>query len=117
MHYRRLSNTGDTGEAESRTNHDLDRTCQAEGCDKPWTSKKYCDKHYRRFKANGDPLVTKVGGKPKAFCTAKDCDRPAFGQGLCNMHYKRARKNKVLPTPKSISGQQSTEVDDKDVTA
>ena len=116
MHYSRLTKTGDPGEAESRTQHDLDRTCQVEGCDRPWTSKKYCDKHYRRFKANGDPLVMKVGGKQKSFCSAKDCDRPAFGQGLCNMHYKRARKNKVLPASKSISDQQSTEVDDEDMT-
>ena len=112
MHYSRLTKTGDPGEAESRIKHDLDRTCQAEGCDRPWTSKKYCDKHYRRFKKNGDPLVMKVGGKPRAFCTAKDCDRPVFGHGLCNMHYKRSRKNKVPPISRSISGQQSTEIED-----
>ena len=44
-----------------------------------------CDKHYRRFKAHGDPSIrlTLVGGT----CVRVNCDRRSFGKGLCQNHY------------------------------
>jgi hypothetical protein len=31
--------------------------CLADGCDSPSVARKYCNKHYRRFKTHGDPLI------------------------------------------------------------
>jgi hypothetical protein len=92
MHYSRWLQRGDPGSPWSSVIPKDQRICNVEGCSTEWFAKKMCEIHYRRFKANGDPLVTKKGGKPKATCKITDCDRTAFGLGLCNMHYKRFRK-------------------------
>jgi hypothetical protein len=34
-------------------------SCASEGCERPWTKKSYCDKHYYRFKRYGDPHQVK----------------------------------------------------------
>ena len=85
--------TGDPGKAESSVVDPKDRICTVDGCSTPWSSKGMCELHYRRFKANGDPLIIKQGGKPRSQCSIEECGRPAFGLGYCNMHYKRFRKH------------------------
>ena len=85
--------TGDPGKAESSVVDPKDRICTVNGCLTPWFAKNMCELHYRRFKANGDPLVIKQGGKPRSQCSIEDCGSPAFGLGYCNMHYKRFRKH------------------------
>ena len=35
------------------------KICKVDGCDKIYYAKSYCQKHYRRFKAHGNPLFTK----------------------------------------------------------
>ncbi len=36
------------------------RICKIEGCENKHLAKRYCQKHYQRLKAHGDPLYTKI---------------------------------------------------------
>lgn len=69
------------------------RPCDVEGCDRPHKSLGFCEPHYRRFKASGDPL----SGRPiERRCRGRVCDIEGCGKahqslGLCAAHYSRYR--------------------------
>lgn len=65
-------------------------TCSIDGCTSPHAARGWCAKHYKRWKAHGDPTYT----RPKAptLCRVDGCGGPAFASALCNAHYKRWRK-------------------------
>jgi hypothetical protein len=69
------------------------QVCKIDGCGLQSVSLVLCEKHYRRFKKYGDPLMT-VRLPPKTFltCTAAGCDLPHLCSGFCNKHYTRWRK-------------------------
>ena len=50
----------------------------------------YCRLHYRRFKAHGDPNITKLPRRAP-FCSIPGCSGPHAAKGLCAMHYRRLR--------------------------
>ena len=40
-------------------------TCSVDGCERPFSARGYCKRHYERWRLNGDPLVVrKRGTKP-----------------------------------------------------
>jgi hypothetical protein len=53
-----------------------------------------CGKHYKRFKAHGDPSIVKKGRERinPLFCVVEGCDAPTTAKtakGLCVRHYKQ----------------------------
>jgi len=70
-------------------------TCSIEGCDGEVIARGWCQKHYGRWYAHGDPLtVAKLGRKPSkpaepAPCSIDGCTKPTKTRGWCNTHYSR----------------------------
>jgi 5-methylcytosine-specific restriction endonuclease McrA len=55
----------------------------------------YCEKHYERWHAHGDPLISKCERNHPATCTIGGCERPWASKGFCRSHYTSdwARRN------------------------
>jgi hypothetical protein len=64
------------------------KLCSVEGCGNIHQSKGYCDKHYRRFRAHGDPLVARIPFV-KAVCSVEGCLRESECKGFCKKHHAR----------------------------
>lgn len=65
--------------------------CSVSECDLDARSKGFCDKHYYRFKAHGDPLVLVNGVRTS--CIVDGCETKPFGLGYCQMHYRRFKRH------------------------
>ena len=50
-----------------------------------------CNKHYKRWKRNGDPLISRTIRDIKN-CILDDCNGPHKGLGYCEKHYTRFKK-------------------------
>ncbi len=93
------------GDWRDRSRENLERICRSchmkehrearlcVVCGKPQKGLGYCDKHYQRFKATGDPLKTKI--PPRKMCTI--CGEPAHSKSLCGRHYMQAKRAGTLP--------------------
>lgn len=66
------------------------RTCSVEGCGRPIIAWGWCNAHYRRWRAHGDPLADARHHRPT--CSVEGCDGPHRGRGYCNAHYLRWRR-------------------------
>lgn len=66
------------------------RTCSIDGCDGAVIAWGWCNAHYRRWKAHGDPLADARHHRPT--CSVEGCDGPHRGHGYCNAHYIRWRR-------------------------
>lgn len=68
--------------------------CAVNDCVGSIVARRYCDKHYRRFKKYGDPLALSRNA-PGAFsqCKIVDCRAAPLCRGLCNRHYLRWLKH------------------------
>lgn len=80
------------------------KTCTIDGCENKHRSLGYCTKHYRAFKAHGDPLINKLtprmlgdSGKTSQvydkICSIEDCEKPTVCRSWCGMHYIRWQRN------------------------
>jgi hypothetical protein len=69
------------------------RTCSVDGCDRRHKSRGFCDPHYLRWLATGDPEPGRPIGsrKPPARteCSIDGCDRLVLARGWCAAHYQR----------------------------
>lgn len=70
------------------------RTCSVEDCGEPHRGRGYCNLHYKRWKAHGDPLIALGNGGPRKgggvrLCDIEECGRPHASRGLCGLHYQR----------------------------
>lgn len=63
----------------------ITKTCSIENCEKAATSRGWCDKHYRRWKRQGDPTKVRVAG----ICGVQGCSRKYKGYGWCWLHLRR----------------------------
>lgn len=61
-----------------------ERTCTADGCDRPVLARAMCGMHYQRWlKVNGPQP------RPKVPCSIDGCDRTGGTRGLCKPHYQQ----------------------------
>ena len=64
-----------------------------DGCDRRHKSRGFCDPHYLRWLATGDPEPGRPIGsrKPPARteCSIDGCDRLVLARGWCAAHYQR----------------------------
>jgi hypothetical protein len=93
MHYLRVRQYGDPGEAETRL---VGRkgVCLVAGCAQPIRARGLCRTHYE---------VAMLG---KVACAVEGCQRPRATKrdGLCSMHYSRLRRNGEVGPPHSLLG-------------
>lgn len=65
--------------------------CSILDCEKKVVARGWCDKHYKRWQINGDPLYTE---KPiDRICSVEGCDNKHRSIGLCSKHERRFRRN------------------------
>jgi len=66
----------------------MEKLCSAEGCNKKYYAKGYCEKHYDRFKRLGSPdLPNKI-----KLCAVDGCEGKYVGLGYCRKHYDKFKK-------------------------
>lgn len=82
------------------------RRCELEDCDKHHYGHGYCEMHYKRWVAHGDPAI--VITKERPLCDVVGCTRLHQAKGLCASHYKRWKESGERPastiSPKSFRG-------------
>lgn len=85
-----------------------DRTCSADGCDRPVMvkSRKLCSTHYHRWWKQRwkDPTYTAPVSHKGKTCSVDECQRPAVKRGWCDMHYLRWRRVRSDPRSCSVGG-------------
>lgn len=71
-----------------------DRTCSLEGCTKGGRLKRgWCEMHYCRWRANGDPLIAQIRTvRISDECSIDGCTQFPIGRGWCGKHYQRWAK-------------------------
>jgi hypothetical protein len=67
------------------------RVCIAKGCERKHAAKGYCDMHYHRVKAHGDPNANFKKIKIIKKCKVQNCIKIGNSAGFCQMHYRRNR--------------------------
>lgn len=61
--------------------------CGVDDCGGEVRARGWCNRHYLRWKAHGDPTITL---KPRdRRCTIVGCDEPHKARGWCRTHYER----------------------------
>ncbi len=72
------------------------KICMVQDCGREHGAKGYCDMHYHRVKAHGDPNANFKRIKVVKECKVKDCNKIGDYVGFCQMHYRR---NKLYGDP------------------
>lgn len=73
------------------------KTCTVDGCDDQVSGRGFCNKHWQRWKAHGDPLIVKRRAKQAEVCEKSDCDKPGHMRGLCLPHYRELQLSERGP--------------------
>lgn len=63
-------------------------TCSVPACGGRHYARGWCQKHYKRWRRHGDPLVGEGAVRPRV-CSVAGCDRPVDGRGFCHGHLQR----------------------------
>lgn len=72
--------------------------CEIEDCEKPRRKRGWCEMHYSRFKAHGDPRAS--GRRQQAVqCAHPGCDVTPLAKDLCRSHYYAGKRAKAAPRP------------------
>lgn len=66
--------------------------CKIDGCPDPVVGHGWCNKHWLRWKNNGDPLIVKRRAKQAEVCEREDCYEPGYMRGCCLRHYRELQK-------------------------
>lgn len=75
--------------------------CKLDHCQDSVVARGYCNRHYKKLRAYGDPLA--IPDRPRlagATCSRPNCDRPVHAKTLCSNHYHvelYARTRKAKP--------------------
>lgn len=72
-------------------------TCSVKGCQSPVKGRGWCNLHYHRWRAYGDPEALRLGPyEPRGdACKVDGCLRPVKAKGLCTGHYMRMKTHGV----------------------
>lgn len=100
VHYSRWYNHGDPlaggpprmSQRGPRATRKPRKTCMIDECGKPVKAQGWCQAHYNRWRAHGDPLGgrTAKGAFSGGPCKVDDCGEPAKGGlGWCRRHYQK----------------------------
>ena len=73
---------------------DTTRQCSVDGCSRPERCRKYCQRHYDRWRTTGavGPAMIQSRQSSGRSCCEPDCDNPvgrSGGHGWCGKHYLR----------------------------
>jgi hypothetical protein len=72
------------------------RICTVDDCKTKHYGQGYCHKHWKRWKAHGDPAYLPV--RHEKICIVSDCKRKQRANQLCDPHNKSWKSNGVVPT-------------------
>lgn len=79
----------------------IGKVCKVEGCSNSAIAKELCQKHYRRNRIYGSPLLTNEDINPRQVtCSIDGCGLPHQSQGYCDKHYQQWRKGLGRFSPK-----------------
>lgn len=75
--------------------------CSVQDCERSPRAHGWCQKHYERFRATGDPVKKNEPGRHRTndLCSVDGCEKAAKSKQLCPAHYKRTRHGMSLDTP------------------
>jgi len=83
--------------------------CEANNCSNYQYCKKYCMKHYARYRKYGDANYPVKEHKSRYevpdTCEMKGCDKPHMAKNLCQKHYTRLRNNGDPNVVKQVVGE------------
>jgi hypothetical protein len=71
-------------------------TCTLDGCGRSHYAKGYCNPHWRRWKANGNPGQAEIQSYGRGPCSFQGCGRQASAKKLCGTHYAQYRRGLPL---------------------
>ena len=71
----------------------MTKPCAVDGCERRATRRGWCEMHYMRWRAHGDPLTLLRPKKWGGPCLIAGCPRPHLARGWCATHYKRFRRH------------------------
>lgn len=81
------------------------KACSVDGCDDPQRCKGFCNRHYKRWRQDGDP------GEPEPrrqrrdkICTIDGCEQAHHARGWCRKHLQRWQTHGDPNTVKVIHG-------------
>lgn len=82
------------------------RVCSIDGCDRAWYARDWCNRHYNRWRRNGDPGPAAIAECRRygAGCSVAGCDRKHQSKGLCSTHLLRVRKHGSTQTVVILTG-------------
>lgn len=84
--------------------------CIIDGCEKPMRARRWCNMHYSRWKAYGDPeYVTRPHRLDGAICDIAECGARAISKGLCKRHYSRQWKTGTT----DLTGNRTTDPEER----
>lgn len=69
----------------------VERGCTIDSCSTAHYAHGFCNKHYQRWKATGDPLGSRPR-KKRGTCTIDGCEGLHFGLGYCHLHWQRSKR-------------------------
>jgi hypothetical protein len=78
-------------------------TCSVDECENKAFARTWCNKHYIRWRAYGDPAAPLREKKPLK-CTVDDCNDKYFASGYCSKHYTRMRNYNDITVNKKQTG-------------
>ena len=71
--------------------------CSIQDCEDLVRARGMCNKHYLRWKNNGDPLVVKKRPRKTTLCTESECGQPTYMRDLCLRHYREWQRSQRDP--------------------
>lgn len=66
------------------------KSCSIVGCTSPFYAKTFCNRHYKRLREHGDPLVV-LHGSTDGLCCVNECQLKIMARGHCKKHYQQWR--------------------------
>lgn len=83
-------------------------TCSIPGCGRNAKAYGWCQRHYERWRASGDPGEASARRAPAgAPCEVTGCDSQSIARGMCRKHYARWASEQIPSDVKRLKWRQS----------